>query len=364
MKTDVQIRKRRRARGAQSEPASDIGLLNLRGTSRRRKSVARDMKTTAALAGALGFYALGSINFHSAFALAALPYQEFYQRTTNEFACAEYYKPVESKTKTNELSFTLAPLILQQVKNAKELPSLPDQFGTLSLSNGSPVLDQSRPTIYWEADIVPVNGMAHARFSYAWCYSPRPGESEARQRADDVSPERAEAGLPLQGIRITLNSAGQPVIWEVLADSSGARLFFVSQNLEAAAIAEFGKPLPGRRYSIERSVEAAPDVIVARVIDDSPVPMGPIVYLSAGTRQVSTLICRCMPAQVGKLLATGTYNLRPFQEASTNALIMQARLMLQERKAFWPGDDASGKGLGACLRLPQVFSSSKGTVVR
>jgi hypothetical protein len=170
--------------------------------------------------------------------------------------------------------------------------------------------------------------------------------------------------LPLQGIRTTLNAAGQPVIWEVLADSSRAKLFFVSQTLETAAVAEFGKPLPGRRYAIERSVEAAPNVIVAQVIDDSPTPMGPIVYLSAGTRQVSTLICRCMPAQARKLLATGTYDLLPFQEASANSLIMQARVTLNEREGFWPGDDKSGKRLGACLRLPEVFSSSQGTIGR
>jgi hypothetical protein len=320
------------------------------------------MKATAALAGALGFCAWGCVNFASALAHAAPLYSEIYQRATNEFTCAEYYKPVE--TKTNEPSFTLAPLILQQVNSAQEPPSLPDRFGTLSVSNGSPVLDQSRPTIYWEADTVQVNGRAHARFSYVWCYPPRPGESEPGQRTKNVSPDRAEAGLPMQGIRITLDAAGQPVIWEVLADSSRAKLFFVSQNLEAAAVAEFGRPLPGRRHAIERSVEAAPDVIVARVIDDGPIPMGPIVYLSAGTRQVSTLICRCMPAQARKLLVTGTYNLRPFQGASTNALIMQSRVMLQEREAFWPGDDASGKGLGTRLRLPEVFSSSKGTVAR
>jgi hypothetical protein len=170
--------------------------------------------------------------------------------------------------------------------------------------------------------------------------------------------------LPLQGIRITLNSSGQPAIWEVLADNSKAKLFFVSQNLEAAAAAEFGKPLPGRRYSIERSIEAAPDVIVARVIDDSPVPLGPIIYLSAATRQVSTLVCRCMPAQARTLLATRTYNLLPFQEASTNSLTIRARLMLQEREAFWPADDASRKGLGACLRLPEWFSSTQGTKAR
>ena len=78
----------------------------------------------------------------------------------------------------------------------------------------------------------------------------------------------------MQGIRITLNSAGQPAIWEVLADGSGAELIFVSQSLEAAALAEFGKPLPGRRYAIERSVEEAPSVVVARVIDDGPMAHG------------------------------------------------------------------------------------------
>ena len=61
----------------------------------------------------------------------------------------------------------------------------------------------------------------------------------------------------------------------------------------------------------------APDVVVARVIDDGPVAAGPIVYLSAGTRAVSTLICRCMPAQARKLLATSTYDLLPFQIAAT-----------------------------------------------
>ena len=320
------------------------------------------MKATVAFAGLLGFCALGCVNFASALVQAAPPYSEIYQRATNEFASAEYYKPAE--TRTNEPSFTMAPLILLQVNGATEPPSWLDRFGTLSVSNGAPILDQSRPAIYWEADTVQLNGVAHARFSYVWCYSPSPLVSEPGQGTNNASPRRTEAGLPLQGIRITLSSAGQPVIWEVLADNSKAKLFFVSQNLEAAAVAEFGMPLPGRRYAIERSLEAAPDVIVVRVIDDSPVPLGPIIYLSAATRQVSTLVCRCMPAQARRLLTTRTYDLLPFQEASTNSLIIRARLMLPDREAFWPADDASRKGLGACLRLPESFSSSQGTKAR
>jgi hypothetical protein len=340
---------------------SHFELRNRRSTIHWRKPEASHMKATA-LAGALGFCAWGCVNFASPLAHAAPAYSEFYQRATNKFACADYYKPVE--TKTNEPSFTLAPLILQQVNSVKDLPLLPDRFGTLSVSNGAPVLDQSRPTIYWEADTVQVNGRVHARFSYVWCYCSHPGELEPTQPTNNVPLGRAKTGLPLQGIRITLSFSGRPVVWEVLADRSGAKIIFVSQNLEAEAVAEFGKPLPGRRYSIERSVETAPDTIVARLIDDSSVPLGPIVYLSAETRQVITLTCRCMPAQARKLLVTDGYDLRPFRGVSTNALIMQARMMLQEREAFWPGDEASGKGLGACLRLPEVFSLSKGTATR
>jgi hypothetical protein len=158
----------------------------------------------------------------------------------------------------------------------------------------------------------------------------------------------------LQGIRVTLSLAGAPVIWEVLADGTGAELIYVSRNLEAAAAAEFGKPLPERRYTIERSLEDAPNVIVPRIIDDGPVTMGPIVYLTAGAREVATLICRCMPAQAKSLLGTSVYDLLPFQAAAPS-LLTQARTPAREQTAFWPGDPPNGQQLEKCLRLPAGF---------
>ncbi len=223
----------------------------------------------------------------------------------------------------------------------------------MSYSNGAAAFDLSHPTIYWESDIVQIRGTALGRFSYVWCYAPSPDVSPGGQRPGETVPGRSGPGLPLQGIRITLNSAGQPVIWEVLAESTGAKLFFVSQKLEAAAMAQFGKPWPGRRYSIERGLEAAPNVIVARVLDDSPVPAGPIVYLDSGTRAVGTLTCRCMPAQARSLLTTTRYDLQPFSSVSRNSILTQARSALQERTGFWPGDVTGGKPLEACLRLPE-----------
>ena len=348
---------RRKSLTAVSEPVLEAELSDHRRTVCSCKPGTRAIKAAAVLAGVIGVCAVGHVGSCLGQSPAASPYIEIYQRATNEFAQAAFYKPAEPAA--TDLPFSLAPLILQEVNDAKEPRSLPDRFGTLSSSNGASVLDGSRPAIYWQADTVQIKGRVLARFSYVWCYAPGSRESERGQGSQGVAPAHAGPGLPLQGIRITLNSAGQPAIWEVLADSSRARLFFVSQNLEAAAVAEFGKPLPGRRYATERGVEAAPDVVVARVIDDNAVAAGPIVYLSAGTRVVSTLICRCMSAQTKKLLATSTYDLWPFHAASTNSLIMQAKLILQERAAFWPGDDTDGKQLEACLRLPEAFSSSR-----
>ena len=328
------------------------------------------MKAVAVLACALGFYVWGCI-YLPAEQLRA----EIRQRTTNEFAEATFFKPTESKT--NDLASSLAPLILQEVNGGNErLPRL-DRFGTLSLSNGVLVLDSSHPAIYWQAESVQLRQRPHMRLSYLWCYAlppadkyrgadlrpagaetsgfVRPSEEAHPKGAITARPPVSPTGLPLQGIRITLNSAGQPVIWEVLADGSTAEVIYVSQNLEVAAVNEFGEALPGRRYAVERSLEEAPDVIVARIMDDGPVVMGPIIYLSARTRDVTTLTCRCMPAQAKRLLDTSVYDLLPFQDVAAQSLLTQARVLAREQTAFWPGDQPSGNELEKRLRLPSGF---------
>lgn len=270
----------------------------------------------------------------------ALPYAEVYGRATNSFAAAVLFKPVERGG--SGLSFELAPLIIQEVKEDDGAAALDrDQFGSLSLSNGLPALAGGRPAIYASLDAAQLNGKPHTRLTYVWCYRLEPG--------------RPGAGLPLQGIGITLDATGRPAVWEVLAEDSGAELIFVSQGLEAAAAAQFGKPLPGRRYAVERSVTEAPRVIVARVLEDAPVAMGPIVYLRASTRSVSTVICRCTAAQVKRLTAARPYELQSGHEASALPLLVRAETRAGSHAAFWPGEEPAGNRLERCLRLPAGF---------
>ncbi len=213
-------------------------------------------------------------------ALSPMQREAIQSRVTHSFAGTVLFSPAEAESNLAP-DFRLAPLIVQEVVETNGRASWRDQFAA----------GGSEPLVLAETGTVAVNGRSHDQFSYHWNYSGAP------------------AGLDRQGIRITLNATGEPVIWEVLHDSSGADIVYVAQSLELAARAEFGPPLPGRKYSIERRLTETPNTVVANVIDDGPLPMGPVVYLRARTRDVSTLICRCMASQGGTLLGQTNYQL-------------------------------------------------------
>jgi hypothetical protein len=288
---------------------------------------------------------------------------QIYARATNQFTAAVFWKP--AAVTNSDLAVELAPLMLQECSNnqasallstnklsnpavTKDVPVslfVLSHWPTASAtgeSNGSPGAGPQRPTVFYAADSVQINGRAHPRFSYEWLYP----------RADAVGKLR---GLQSQGIRITLDARGQPALWEVLTDRSGQRLIFVSQTLEAAAFAQFGKPLPGRRYAIERELSQASGVIVPRVIDDGPVPTGPIVYLSEETRDVCTLICRCMPAQVKGLVATQVFDLTPLGSVPLSISAGSADGASSVSPPLWPTDGRVQNLLDQCLRLPDEF---------
>ena len=116
-----------------------------------------------------------------------------------------------------------------------------------------------------------------------------------------------------QGLRVTLGRDGFPAVYEVLSDSSGARLLFVTENLEGAAASDFGDPLEGRRFAVERRVEAAPQAVVAGILEPGPVPLGPFVYLTR-SGDVASVICRCMESRVETVVDSLEYELRPLEE--------------------------------------------------
>ena len=218
-----------------------------------------------------------------------------YERAGLFFTNAVLWKPSESWS-TNSLAAKLAPLIIQEVTSTNDAADLwRDRIAGGSVLSSTRSAAESRSRVFVREEKVSLNGRPHDQVSYVWSYP----------AGSDESPHTLKA----QGVRITLNSSGQPAIWEVLADTSKAAIIVVAQSLEAAAAKEFGPALPGRRFSVERSLEEAPNVVVARGIEDGPMVMGPVVYLQAGTPDVGTVICRCMAAQARELIATAEHEL-------------------------------------------------------
>lgn len=262
-------------------------------------------------------------------------------RATNWFGEAVLHKPIADQT--NDSIFTFSPLMLQEIPgrgeggDRKGRSVEDDLFGRLCLSNGVLVVDTSKPTVYGFEDSLQLSGTTHGRVTYVWCYAAQPAAG-------------SRGALAFQGVRITLGTNGLPAIWEVLAAPDPFRILFVAQSLELAARARFGAPLPHRRFAAEQCVNLASNAVVARVLDDGPVPMGPIVYLTAGKRAVSTVICRCMPAQAAKLVATRSFELVRI-EAPAARLLALAREQTGIRTALWPGDPDTVP-LAELLRLP------------
>lgn len=238
--------------------------------------------------------------------------EAIYRRADTQFTSALLLKPIETAF-TNSLAFRLAPLLLVEITS------------TNVAAASMPV-----PTVFYQENTVRVGGKTHDQVSYVW--------------SRDLLIRNANRVAAWQGIRITLNNAGQPVIWEVLSDSSGAELVFVAQSHEAAVRREFGAVLAGRHFAAERSMDEAPNTVVARVIADGPVPMGPMVHLCAATGDISTLICRCMTTQTQQLAGQGSYVLQP-----------QVSLSVVPERGCWPDADSASAALERKLRLPVGF---------
>lgn len=194
------------------------------------------------------------------------------------FSNAVLFKPGEPLF-PNELGFRLAPLLVQEVAPAN----------AAAVTNAAPLI------LLFAEGQTRIAGQPYRQVTFVW--------------EQPVAGRRVRgASASWQGLRLTLNAAGQPAIWEVLRDGSGMDVFFVSQSAEAAALRAFGPSLPGRRFAVERAIEETPNTVVARIIDDAPVAMGPIVHLNS-SGDITTVNCRCMTTQAGQLVGQGGYGL-------------------------------------------------------
>jgi len=262
---------------------------------------------------------------------------ELQARAAVAFTNVVLFKPADGGPE--DLAARFAPLILQELRGGPGgffdegdwLADLRDGGIVAGATNGA--------VVFVASDAVTLQGASHVRLTYLWSYAA--GSAPA---------------LPVQGLRITLGAGGEPAVYEVLAEPQPARLVFVSRSLENACRTASGDPLPGRRFSAESAVSGVGEAVVARVIEDGPIPLGPIIYLRARTRAVATVTCRCMPSQARAVMANRTYRLARVAALAEIPGVSGLWHRLGERAAFPLAEAGSGTpALGDRLRLPAGF---------
>jgi len=258
--------------------------------------------------------------------------QSIRSRATNYLARAGLLKPEQSGQPG-----ALDPLLMIEEAGPTNAP-LP---GMVSLQGERWFVDTTQPVLYTNLGVSTINGKPYPRHVFVWfsttpgsgshfgsrlwgrppvcplAESPTPrgtggprhrqtgGLPHGGQNEDCLAP--GESHLRPQGIAIILGASGLPILWEVLRDSSQRSIVYVAKSLEAAAAKAYGPVLTNRAFAVEKAPSESKGTVVARLLDDAPVAMGPIVNVAAETGDIAAVVCRCMPVQVQELISTSTY---------------------------------------------------------
>ena len=231
-------------------------------------------------------------------------FAEIYQRTLRSFATAAFFRP--SDLSIAGVRGDLAPLIVIEASVDRHSRVIFPRFGAIEPSGDKGfTIDTARPTVYSDTGSIEIAGAAFQTATYMWFHE---------DRADSSGCMGASA------IRAVLGDDGFPLFWEVGRCTTepgsrvGPRQLFVSSSLELEAEDRFGPPLTKRRHAIERDAGGTADAVVARIIEDGPIPMGPYVYIDRAAHRITTLLCRCSPSQMEDVVTTETYDLQPLAD--------------------------------------------------
>lgn len=208
--------------------------------------------------------------------------------TNDRFARARLWKPPDAPT-TQGWSGLLAPLILEEVIGTEPAPGTP-----------TPHL-----RMFAHEESIFVGGRLRPQIFYLW-------------RQEEASTSGRHPPPPWQGIRILLGSRDLPILWETAGTVVPRRHLYVARHWEEAAARRWGPPAPPRRFAVETPAATQPHApaFVTDIFDDAPMPMGPIVHITADGR-IASLICRCSPARVQRLSSQLPYELQPLSAALT-----------------------------------------------
>ncbi len=248
---------------------------------------------------------------------------EIRARTESVFDRATLVKPRASADE--DMDITQAPLFVVDVSAVDARLEGSEPFFCTQTFPRRGVHANLSNSVYVDRADIEIAGHSYVQVVYAW------------KCVLFLDPMVLPAERRLCGVRATLSPDGRPLVWETLIHP-WHDVVYVSRSLEDAAVARFGAPLPGHAFAAERSQHEAPATVVARVLDDGPLPLGPYVYLNRGADGITTLLCRCSPSQMNDVIDTVEYQLHDADELGPGwqARLLSATAKPLDQRLRWP----------------------------
>ncbi len=228
--------------------------------------------------------------------------------------------PAENPAAKDEAHFDLARIYLPHGSNRENpahllAPIIVHQSTGEGKADKSPWLSPTgdQPQVRLLRSEIKINESSCPQLNYSWEYG-----------AGSSTPPSKRI------LRMTLDSRGYPMIFELYTGKGQLAALHVSRSLEEAAAEEHGPPLPGRKFS----VEAAGGPGLSGIVDEGPVPMGPLAYFDSPERKIVALTCRCSPSKITRADGSHRYELVELKTPADN--LLPAPLNLQSLRL--PGE--------------------------
>jgi hypothetical protein len=241
------------------------------------------------------------------------------RNTIAEFADVQVYTPAppidpapthdEGNAAPDALARRYAPVFVQEINRDAEYAPREDRIGRVTLA-GDPGdlqvnIDVADPVVYWTRTSAWIHEQPHDQLVYVAWYPSRPA----------LSPGDPQAGR-IDGVvvRITLDQTKRPAIYEFVRTCGCYHTLWVADPIEQAALTEWGKPLPGMAFAVQKKSERNRELFMPALIHDTgPEPHRPVVMVNAGEHLVLTIDTREAGHYEHATAAPKTYRLEPYE---------------------------------------------------
>ena len=199
-----------------------------------------------------------------------------------------------------------APVIVQGVRS-----SAPDSAGYDPKADelGSPHvtadgkgvrIDTAEPRVFARVEHAEVNGVELKQLVYAFWYPNHP--------IGTVESGSVDGGV----LRVTLDTTGEPAVFEYTQPCGCFHGVFVSEPVEAAALGQYQKTARRRAHAVEPPLKGHDDWVVRGVVS-GPSSGRITLYLAAGKHSCEAICMRSADAEVPGASARRTYAVAPYE---------------------------------------------------